>query len=58
MNDGRHFPNAANEIAFDPCRFCQHLDLQVASEDFLPQDLQLQVGQPITNAAVNAGTIA
>src|ERR1700709_2705408 len=44
------------ELGVDATRFPNHLDLREARQDFLPQDLQLQFGQPVADTAMDAET--
>src|SRR5215831_7241353 len=49
----RQRPDAMDEIGVDPPRRPHHLDDRKAREDLLPQDAQLQFGEPVADAAVN-----
>ena len=53
----RQLPDAADEVGEVAPRPPHHLDVKVASEDPLPKDLQLQIGQSVAHAAVDAGAV-
>src|SRR5262245_7873167 len=44
----------AQEVRVGTLRRAHHLDREVTLEDLVPQDLQLDLGQPVTHAAMNA----
>src|SRR5207302_9650669 len=46
--------DAAYKAGIDPLRLADHLDLLEALEHLLPDDLQLQLGQPHADAAMDA----
>src|SRR5207248_7891900 len=46
--------DAADEAGIHPLRLADHLDPVEPFQHFLPHDLQLQLGQPHADAAVNA----
>src|ERR1700759_5562803 len=46
--------DAANEGGIDPLRLADHLDPVEALEHLLPDDLELQLGEPHADAAVDA----
>src|SRR5690348_7127366 len=50
----RQGADAVDEVGVDPLRLADDLDLREARQDFLPQDLQLQLRQPIADAAMDA----
>src|SRR5262249_35867560 len=45
---------ALDEAGINPLRLIDHLDLVETLEDLLPDDLQLQLGEPHADAAVDA----
>ena len=45
---------AVHEVRQGPLRLAHHLDAREALQDLLPQDPQLQLGQPVAHAAVDA----
>src|SRR3546814_10134545 len=47
---------AAQEVGVEPVRRAGDLYVEVASEDLLPQDAQLHLGDAVADAAVDAGT--
>ena len=49
--------DSTNEVGVKPLGRSHHLDLQVAGKYLLPENAELQVGQPIAGAAVNAGAV-
>jgi chaperonin cofactor prefoldin len=49
-----HRAVALDEGGVDAAGFLQHLDLETALEDFLPDDAQLHFGQAVADAAVDA----
>src|SRR6516225_8922718 len=53
----RQFPDAADEVGVEATGRSQHLDLELALQDLLPQNSQLQVRDPVADAAVDAGAI-
>src|SRR5580658_11148976 len=40
----------------NPCRLAHHLDHARSRQEFLPQNLQLQFGEPVADTTVNAVT--
>src|SRR6185295_2403340 len=46
--------DAAHKTRIDPLRFADHFDTVEAFQHFLPHDLQLQLGEPHADAAVDA----
>jgi len=52
-NSHFHLGNAVNEVGISPFRSVHHLDWRKPFQDFLPQDRQLHLCQPIADAAVN-----
>src|SRR5271155_3515290 len=50
----RKFLYSAQEVRIRIDRLPKHLDLQVAPDDLLPQNLQLQSREPISQAAMDA----
>ena len=45
---------ALDEAGIHPLRLADHLNVVEALEDFFPDDLQLQLGQPDADAAMDA----
>src|SRR5436305_3145334 len=45
---------AFDKARIDPLRLADHLDIVEAFQDFLPDDLQLQFGEPQAHATVDA----
>src|SRR5689334_14571696 len=54
-NDHRQRPDAADEVGIEADRRAHDLRSQVSLQHLLPQDLQLQLGQAVADAAVDAG---
>ena len=50
----RHRGEAVHEVRLRARRLAHHLDHREALQDLLPQDLQLQLGQAVADAAVDA----
>ena len=53
QSDG-HRCEAVDEVRESPFRLTRYFDLFKAFDDFFPDDLQLQLGQPVADAAMNA----
>jgi hypothetical protein len=47
--------DATNKIRIEPPRRVRDLEAQVALQDLLPENPQLLLGQPVADAAMNAG---
>ena len=50
----RQGADSAQEVGIRVDRLVQHLDAEVLAQDFLPQDLELELGEAVAEAAVNA----
>ena len=51
-----HRAHAVDEVRVRAARRRQHLDDGMARQQFLPQDAQLQFGEPVADAAMDAET--
>ena len=49
-----HRAHAVYEVRVRPARRIQHLDDRMARQQFLPQDAQLQFGEPVADSAMDA----
>ena len=48
-------PDATDEVGVEPGRLADDVNFKPALQDFLPEDLQLQFGEPIADATMNTG---
>src|SRR5437667_7953544 len=53
-NANRQLFDAANKAGIDPLRLADHLDAVETLQHFVPHDLELQLGEPHADAAVDA----
>src|SRR5882757_7522464 len=54
-DDHRQRTDAADEVGVEPHRWTGDLKHEVALQDLLPQDFELHLGQPVADAAMDAG---
>src|SRR5437867_7022526 len=52
----RQGADATDEVGVESHRWSHDLDLEIACQDFFPKNTELQLGQPVADAAMDAGT--
>ena len=56
-NPRGELPDAADEVRVEAFRRSHDLDVEIAGEDLLPKDSQLEIREPVADAAVDAGAV-